>query len=247
MGSCWKNYVYTDEIILKGRKMLRLENIHKSYGKAKILDGVGFEIYKGDCIGLIGGNGCGKTTLIQILCGTLKPNKGSILNGGEPVERADYKHLFGYLPQNDPLIDELTVKDNLKLWFSAMDIKFRGNDIIDKLGISGYLNKPVNKLSGGMKRRVSLCIAMANKAPILVMDEPTTALDLAAKGEIWQLLKDFITNGGTIVLSTHDYDEIKRCSRLMLMKNGKLKEIDKNTSYNEIIESIIGGVNEGQR
>lgn len=227
--------------------MLKLENIHKSYGKAHILDGVSFDIVKGDCIGLIGGNGCGKTTLIQILCGTLKPEKGSILNGGEPVERADFKHLFGYLPQNDPLIDELTVKDNLKLWFSAMDIKFKNNDIVEKLGISDYLNKTVNKLSGGMKRRVSLCIAMANKAPILVMDEPTTALDLAAKGEIWRLLQNFIKNGGTIVLSTHDYDEIKRCSRLLLMKNGKLNEIDRKTSYDKIIESIIGGVNEQKR
>ena len=165
--------------------MLRLENIYKSYGKSNILNGSSLEINKGDCIAIIGGNGCSKTTLIQILCGIIPADKGKILNGGKPVAKADFKYLMGYLPQNNPLIDELSVKDNLKLWFSAMDIKLKNNPIVKKLGVDTYLNKPVNKLSGGMKRRVSMCIAMANEAPILVMDEPTTALDLVAKGEIW--------------------------------------------------------------
>ena len=223
----------------KGRVMLRLDNICKSYGKAQILNNACLEINKGDCTAVIGGNGCGKTTLIQILCGIIKADSGSILNGGKPVNKADMKHLFGYLPQTDPLIDELSVKDNLKLWYSAMDIPFKNDTLIKKLGIDKYLNKPVNKLSGGMRRRVSLCIAMANKAPILVMDEPTTALDLVAKAEIWELLDDYIKNGGTLLVTTHDYDEIKRCSRLMLMKNGALKEIEKNTSYDDIVEYLI--------
>ena len=220
--------------------MLRLDNIHKSYGKAQILKGACLEINKGDAIAVIGGNGCGKTTLIQILCGVIKADSGSILNGGKPVNKADFKRLFGYLPQNDPLIDELSVKDNLKLWYSAMDIPFKpANDgLIKKLGIDTFLNKPINKLSGGMRRRVSLCIAMANNAPILVMDEPTTALDFVAKAEIWQLLNDYITGGGTLVVTTHDYDELKYCNRLMLMKDGTLSEINSNTSYDEIVEHL---------
>lgn len=228
------------EYILKGRKlMLKLENIYKSYGKQKILNGSTLEIYKGDCIGIIGGNGCGKTTFIQILCGIISADSGSVLNGGKPVSKSDFKYLMGYLPQNDLLIDELSVKDNLKLWFSSMDIKFKNNPIIKKLGVDKFLNKPVNKLSGGMKRRVSLCIAMANEAPILVMDEPTTALDLVAKGEIWQLLEDYKKSGGTVVVTTHDYDEINRCSRIVLMENGVLNEMEKNISYDEILSKLI--------
>ncbi len=218
--------------------MLKLDNIYKSYGKANILNGSSVEIYKGDCLGIIGGNGCGKTTLIQILCGIISADKGKILNGGKPVAKSDFKYLMGYLPQNNPLIEELSVKDNLKLWFSSMGIKFKNNPIIEKTGVSGFLNKSVNKLSGGMKRRVSLCIAMANEAPILVMDEPTTALDLVAKAEIWQLLDDYKNSGGTIVVTTHDYDEIRQCSRIMLMKKGILNEIKKNMTYDEIINEI---------
>ncbi|MBR6401651.1 MAG: ABC transporter ATP-binding protein [Firmicutes bacterium] len=218
--------------------MLKLDSIYKSYGRAQILSGACLDIQKGDCTAIIGGNGCGKTTLIQILCGVIKADSGSILNGGKPVNRADFKRLFGYLPQGDPLIDELSVKDNLKLWYSAMDIPFKDDPLIKKLGIDKFINKPVNKLSGGMRRRVSLCVAMTNNAPILVMDEPTTALDFVAKAEIWELLNDYIQNGGTLVVTTHDYDEIKHCSRLMLMKNGVLKEIDKNTPYDKIVDEL---------
>ncbi len=225
--------------------MLRLKQIYKSYGKANILNGASLDINKGDCIAIIGGNGCGKTTLVQVLCGIIRADKGSILNGDKPVDKDDFKHLFGYLPQNDPLIDELSVKDNLKLWFSTMDVSFKNHPLIKKLKINTYLNKPVNKLSGGMKRRVSLCIAMANDAPILVMDEPTTALDIVAKDEMWSMLGDYMHSGGTVVLTTHNYDEIKNCTRLMLMKNGVLKEINKDASYNEIMEYLNqGGKNE---
>ncbi|MBQ9519388.1 MAG: ATP-binding cassette domain-containing protein [Firmicutes bacterium] len=221
--------------------MLRLDKIQKSYGKAHILKGASLDINKGDCIAIIGGNGCGKTTLVQVLCGIIRADRGSVLNGAKPVEKGDFKYLLGYLPQNDPLIDELSVKDNLKLWFSAMDVKFKDHPLIKKLKIDAYLTKTVNKLSGGMKRRVSLCIAMANEAPILVLDEPTTALDIVAKDEMWSMLGDYISSGGTVVFTTHNYDELKNCTRLMLMKNGVLKEINKNAAYNEIVEYLYQG------
>lgn len=222
--------------------MLRLDKIYKSYGKAHILNGASLDINKGDCIAIIGGNGCGKTTLVQILCGVIRADKGKILNGDKSVDKADFKHLFGYLPQNDPLIDELSVKDNLKLWFSVMNLPYKDDlPLIKKLKIDTFLKKTVNKLSGGMKRRVGLCIAMANEAPILVMDEPTTALDIVAKDEMWKMLEDYMSLGGTVVLTTHNYDEIKNCTRLMLMKNGILKEINKDTSYNEIVDYLEQG------
>ncbi len=225
--------------------MLKLDKIYKSYGRAHILNGASLEINKGDCIAIIGGNGCGKTTLVQILCGIIRADKGRVINGSRSVEKGEFKHLFGYLPQNDPLIDELSVKDNLKLWFSSMGVPFKNHPLLKKLKIDTYLNKPVNKLSGGMKRRVSLCIAMANEAPILVMDEPTTALDIVAKDEMWAMLSEYMSGGGTVVLTTHNYDEIKNCTRLILMKNGVLKEINKDATYNEIVEYLNqGGKNE---
>ena len=225
--------------------MLKLDKIYKSYGRAHILNGASLEINKGDCIAIIGGNGCGKTTLVQIMCGIIRADKGRVINGSRSVEKGEFKHLFGYLPQNDPLIDELSVKDNLKLWFSSMGVPFKNHPLLKKLKIDTYLNKPVNKLSGGMKRRVSLCIAMANEAPILVMDEPTTALDIVAKDEMWAMLSEYMSDGGTVVLTTHNYDEIKNCTRLILMKNGVLKEINKDATYNEIVEYLNqGGKNE---
>lgn len=218
--------------------MLKASNIYKSYGKAEILKDLTLDINKGDCVGIIGGNGCGKTTLLKIICGIISADNGIVTLQGNKLSPKDYRQKIGYLPQTDPLIGELSVKDNISLWQYAMGISGKGTDNNRlELGIDSFLHKSVNTLSGGMKRRVSLCIALLNNASILVMDEPTTALDLSAKADLWGFLNDvYIKQGGTVLITTHDYAEMQMCNRLMVMENGRLNEV----SIDEVNNSLGG-------
>jgi ABC-2 type transport system ATP-binding protein len=204
--------------------VIEVKEIEKRY-KKQVLDGISFTADKGDIIGILGANGCGKTTLLSIMSGMKRADSGELLFDGKNAfkDRKLFKKYVGYVPQENPLIDELTTADNLKLWYSAKNYKLSVQDgIIKRLGLTDYLNKRVDKLSGGMKRRISIAIALAENAPVLIMDEPGAALDIYGKEEIRNYIKEYTANGGTVVMSTHDETEIKMCNTLYVMKNGIL-------------------------
>jgi ABC-2 type transport system ATP-binding protein len=204
--------------------VIEVKEIEKRY-KKQVLDGISFTADKGDIIGILGANGCGKTTLLSIMSGMKRADSGELLFDGKSAfkDRKLFKKYVGYVPQENPLIDELTTADNLKLWYSAKNYKLSVQDgIIQRLGLTDYLNKRVDKLSGGMKRRISIAIALAENAPVLIMDEPGAALDIYGKEEIRNYIKEYTANGGTVVMSTHDETEIKMCNTLYVMKNGIL-------------------------
>lgn len=211
--------------------MIEVVGIKKSYGKKEVLKDISFKAEKGDCIAIAGLNGCGKSTLLSILSGTLKADDGQFLAGGvnllkEPSKR---KGLIGYVPQENPLIGELSVRDNLKLWYcdSHLDLDTElESGVLKMLGVDQFVNVTVNKLSGGMKKRVSIGCAVAYDPAVLILDEPSAALDLACKENIAHYLKEHIKRDGIILITTHDEAELSFCNKLLVMKDGVLKEED---------------------
>ena len=220
--------------------MITVTDITSSYGRKKILNGVSFEALRGDCDGSVGANGCGKSTLLSILAGPLKPKTGSVLysdreawkDNGSGRMRGSLeviRKMTGYVPQENPLIPELTVYDNLRLWYP--DRKLLQQELeqgfLSLLGEGEFSEKQVSRLSGGMKKRVSIGISMAGMPPVLLLDEPSAALDLVCKEDIRKYLQVYLERKGTVVITTHEESELDLCSKLYVMKDGRLKETDR--------------------
>ena len=208
--------------------MIEVKNISKRY-RNTVLDDISFTAEKGQCIGIIRANGCGKTTLLSIMAGVNKAQSGKIYYNNELADRKSvFKKYIAYVPQENPLIDELTTKDNLLLWLGSNRKIKDGfeNGVLKDLGIDEFLNKQVNELSGGMKRRLSIGISLSNNAPIMLLDEPGSALDIYGKQEVNSYISNYVKNGGTVVMSTHDRDEIDLCTKLYKIEDGILKECE---------------------
>lgn len=190
--------------------ILEVSDLTKKYGKQTVLNGVDFSLKAGECVGITGGNGCGKTTLLSILAGVEKKDGGFII----------LNSTVGYLPQTNPLLEDASVFDNISLWSSKREDTDR---ILKLYDFDKIKRKKVNKLSGGMKRRLAIACAIVNSPGILIMDEPTAALDINYKKLIHDQMNDFVNNGGTILIVTHEKEEILMCQRCYYMENGKLK------------------------
>lgn len=218
---------------------MRIEHIQKSYGKKEVLKDISVYGDKGSCIGILGGNGSGKSTLFSILAGVHKGDGGRFFYDGTDLLKNEKKRteIVGYVPQNTPLLDELTAYDNLRLWYDreSMDRSFL-DGVLGMLGIAEFLKVPVYKMSGGMKKRLAIGCAVAHNPKILLLDEPSAALDLICKERIANYLKEFKANGGIILLATHDAQELPLCDKLYIIKNGVLEEFE----YDGNIHRLVG-------
>lgn len=221
--------------------MITVTDVTSAYGRRKILRGVSFTASRGECIGIVGANGCGKSTLLSILAGTLRPASGQVLYYGRPAwsdavsgrmrgDQEVIRKMTGYVPQENPLIPELTVYDNLRLWYPDKKILQQEltQGFLNLLGIGDFSRKQVSKLSGGMKKRVSIGIAMAGMPPVLLMDEPSAALDLLCKEDIQRYLQIYLERKGTVVITTHEESELALCDKLYIMKDGQLTQVDRS-------------------
>jgi len=219
---------------------IEVSHISKSYGRKKILNDITFTADKGECIGIVGANGCGKSTLLKVLCGAHRPDSGDIVyDGSSPLSRKSvFRKLVGYVPQENPLFDNLTVLDNLKLWYcdSTHNLK---NDIksgiIADFGIDKYLHSTVHTLSGGMKKRLSIACSIAGDPSILILDEPGASLDIVCKEDIKNYMLKYISDGGIIIIASHEEGELSVCSRMFLMNDGVLSDIAPQTSLSSLM------------
>ena len=218
-----------------------ISHVKKDFKNKPVLQDIELSAKKGECIGILGGNGCGKTTLLSILAGVLKADGGSVCFNGKELlgNRADCNEAVGYVPQGTPLFEELTAKDNLRLWYEKKDLEKELEDgVLAMLGIPEFLNVQVSRMSGGMKKRLSIGCAVAGRQPVLLLDEPTAALDLVCKQKIWDYLADFCGKGGIVLLVTHDIQEIERCDKCYLMKEGKLVPYAYEGDVRELVEQL---------
>ncbi len=208
---------------------MKIEHIKKSYKKNIILNDINLEVEQGQCIGLLGSNGSGKSTLLSILAGIIKADNGTFLyeNTNLLSDSKKRSKLVGYVPQTTPLLEELTAWDNLGLWYSPSDLKKElSGGVLAMLGIDDFIKTPVYKMSGGMKKRLSIGCAVAHKPRILLLDEPSAALDFICKERISNYLVDYKSSGNIILLATHDLQELPICDQLFVLKQGDLHPVD---------------------
>ena len=221
-------------------KMIEIENLTSAYGKKKVLQGISLNAERGECIGIVGPNGCGKSTLLSVMAGVLKPLSGRLYYYGKNAleNRVVFQKMTGYVPQENPLMPELSVYDNLRLWYHDKEeiAKELEEGFLQILGIPSFLKVPVSKLSGGMKKRVSIGIALSGMPPVLILDEPSAALDLVCKEDIRRYLQIYLERKGTVVITTHEESELSLCGSLYVMKDGKLAEVDRTLRGKELTE-----------
>lgn len=228
-----------------GEIIYRAVDITAGYGKKIVLQNLSLALEKGSCTFIVGANGCGKSTLFAVLAGIKKAKSGQILVDIKPDEKAErllpeevvekkqYGKLIGYVPQESPLYPELTVKDNLLLWYggkTALQKEMEGG-AVEKLGLLGVLKKRVDALSGGMRRRVCIACAMAGGPPILIMDEPGAALDIECKEVLYAWLKEYRAAGGTVLMSSHERAEWEMGDSVYLLQDGKLQDLKLDVKF----------------
>ena len=207
--------------------MLRIKNLSKFYHNNPVLQDVSFEVKTGEIYGLLGPNGAGKTTIINILCNLLQPDRGTILLEGVSIAKAS-KHSIGVAPQENLLYKSLSCRENLGFFarlygLTGQQQRDRISASLAAVNLSDRANSLVETLSGGMKRRLNLAIASIHQPKLLILDEPTTGLDIETRYEFWALIRHLQQQGTTILLTTHLLDEAERlCDRLAILQSGKL-------------------------
>ena len=220
---------------------ITVQNIQKGYRNKPVLRGVSFTAQNGDCVGVLGGNGTGKSTLLRTLAGVLRADGGQFLWNEFDLLRDEKRReaFVGYVPPGTPLMQELSARDNLRLWYDGRALEQSlDSGVLRMLGIDRFLKTPVYKMSGGMKKRLSIGCAVAHDPRILLLDEPSTALDLVCKEQILQYLAAFRRRGGVVILSTHDVQEIGVCSSRYMLRGGVAEPYAYDGGVRRLVEDL---------
>ncbi len=213
-------------------KLVEVKNLKKKYGLNEAVKNISFNIHENEILGLLGPNGCGKTTTIGMLLGLLKPSNGEILIDGKKIEenRTETLQKINFISPYIELPKKLTVKQNLIVYcklYNVIDIKSRIEYLVGKLRLGELLNRVTGELSSGQKNRVSLAKALINNPKVLFLDEPTASLD----PEVGDFIRSFLENYKkenkiSILLASHNMNEVTRlCKTVLMMKDGSI--IDK--------------------
>ena len=215
---------------------IKIENLEKKYGNFQAVKNLNFTIKPGSIVGLLGPNGCGKTTTIGMILGLIKPTNGKVLIKGKNVEnesdRIEILEKMNFISPYVELPKKLTVKENLIIYgkmYEVINLNQKINTLIKDLNLDEFKNKKTGELSSGQKNRVSLAKSLINSPEILLLDEPTASLDPDTGDYIRTYIEDYASkNKTTILLASHNMNEVERlCSEVMMMKSGEI--IDKGT------------------
>ena len=221
---------------------IEIKNLHKSYNNIEAVKNINFTINKGSIVGLLGPNGCGKTTTIGMMLGLIKPSSGTVFINGQNIEseknRTKILEKMNFISPYVELPKKLTVEENLKVYgkmYGAKNLKDKISDLMKQLNLSEFKTRKTGELSSGQKNRVSLAKALINDPEILLLDEPTASLDPDVGDYIRTYIESFASKkGATILLASHNMNEVERlCNEVMMMKNGEI--IDKGTC-NDLIK-----------
>ncbi len=214
--------------------MLAVKNLTKKYKSFTAVGGISFEAKKGEIFGILGPNGAGKSTLMKMLNGFLKPTEGDATIDNVSIKHAEkIKPLIGWAPQEDSFYDKLTVLENLKYFGAIYKIPndkliIRSNKLAEEIGLSDKKNTIAKNLSGGMKKRLSIAIALIHEPKLLFLDEPTVGVDPISRNALLKVIENIAKHGITIIYTSHYLPEVEQlCDRVAIIKKGKLVTITK--------------------
>lgn len=226
--------------------LLKVENLHKSFGGIKAVDGISFEVNKGEVFGLLGPNGAGKSTTISIISTLMLPTDGEVYYKEANIlkEPNSIRRNLGVVPQDIALYPTLTGYENLRFWgnmygLKGAELKKRINEVCEIIGLNGRLKDRVDKYSGGMKRRLNIGAALLHNPELLIMDEPTVGIDPQSRNHILDTVLELNRQGITIIYTSHYMEEVEYlCSRICIMDQGR---IIASGTQEELVELVKEG------
>lgn len=221
--------------------LLEARELSKNYGSYKAVNQLSLSLNEGEIIALLGPNGAGKSTTMGMLVGTLTPTRGDVFYRGQAIRTCEktYHQEIGVVPQEIALFDQLSVEENMKFFASLHGIKGKGlkvqvDRVLTLLDLLDHRKKKVQELSGGMKRKLNIGVALIHQPKILFMDEPTVGIDLESKFHIFDMLETLRSEKMTILISSHILSEMEKlCDRFLVMHKG---EIIKSIQASETVD-----------
>lgn len=224
--------------------VVKVSDLTKKYGSLLAVDNISFAIEKGEIFGLLGPNGAGKTTTVEMIIGLRKPDSGSIQVCGIDAlkEPSSIKEIIGVQLQSTTLYDKIRVKEAIELFGSYYRKSLPSDEILKEVSLTEKKDSFISTLSGGMKQRLSMALALVNDPQVLFLDEPTTGLDPQARRNVWSIVENLKARGKTIILTTHYMEEADQlCHRVGIIDQGKIIALDSpgNLITNSGLESTI--------
>ena len=205
--------------------VIEIKDLVKRYGKANAVDGIDLSVDRGEVFAFLGPNGAGKTTTVEIIEGIRKPSNGTVRVLGRDIQRngPEIKPRIGVLPQEFSSFDKITVKETLSFYSSLYKNGRKPDELMELLGIKEHSSKLYQNLSGGLKQRVGIAVALVNDPEIVFLDEPTTGLDPHSRHEVWKVIKGLKEQGKTVFLTTHYMEEAQELAdRVAIIHRGKI-------------------------
>jgi len=210
--------------------MITVERLRRSFGDLVAVDDVSFEVRDGEILGLLGPNGAGKTTTLCMISGVLKPDSGRVLVDGRDIwlEPTVVKRHLGVVPQEVAVYEDLTARDNLSFWgslygLSGSELKERVDEGLTLVGLADRAGDRVKGFSGGMKRRLNLCMGLLHRPRFLLLDEPTVGIDPQARLNILEVIRGVAAGGTTVLYTTHYMEEAQElCDRIAIIDHGRI-------------------------
>lgn len=243
---------------------MEAEGICKSYRKQTVLRDASFSLARGKILGILGPNGAGKTTLLKIMALILRPDGGAVRVGGRDAtrERRSIRPGMGYVPQDVALFEDLSVRDNLVCWSrrGMREASSQADRLIGELNMREFASKKISALSGGMKRRANLAVALLDDPEVLILDEPLVGVDIEQRRQITDTLKRLAQGGVTILIASHHVDElVTLADEIMVMKEGDIlfhgqtetligmrNARGASSTLEEVVLALLNGKQEGE-
>ncbi|WP_068787335.1 ABC transporter ATP-binding protein [Paenibacillus phocaensis] len=234
---------------------IRTHEVTRAFNGKEVLHGITLEVHRSEIFGLLGPSGSGKTTFVKMIAGIDEATRGEVEVLSTQMPKLAMMSRIGYMAQSDAMYAELTAKENLE-FFGALfglrgaKLKRRINEVMALVNLTEHLKRPVGAYSGGMKRRLSLAIALMHEPEVLILDEPTVGIDPVLRKSIWDEFESLSRQGTTILVTTHVMDEADKCHRLGMVRDGNLiavgtpEALKQETGSGSIEEAFLfyGGV-----